>query len=130
MKNIFLFIPLILFANQTIPMPPMPPSLPVNNNTKIKHKKIEKKPSLPKECSIIPPMLIFMPPPLEADLTKCKNKLFMPKIEYAKKIFSKKHLKVKSVSIVNGFIEVYKISTNKGNYYCNKNLSKCFKVIK
>jgi len=128
MKKLLIFMPFFLLANQSIPMPPMPPALPVNNQKKIKHQK--KKSSLPKECNIIPPMLIFMPPPLEADLAKCKNKLFLPKLSFAKKVFAKKHLKVKNISIVEGFIEVYKISTNKGDFYCNKDLSKCFKVVK
>jgi len=132
MKKLLIAVPFILLANQSLMMPPMPPALPVNKNqntTKVKHKEI-KKPLLPKECNIIPPMLIFMPPPLEDDLVKCKNKLFLPKLDIAKKIFAKKHLKVKSVSVVDGFVELYKVSTDKGDFYCNKNLSKCFKVAK
>ena len=130
MKKLLIIMPFILLANQAIMMPPMPPSLPGDNaKKKVKNHKKEK-PSLPKECSIIPPMLIFMPPPLEADLVKCKNKLFLPKLEFAKKIFAKKHLKVKSITAVDGFVELYKVSTNKGDFYCNKDLSKCFRVAK
>lgn len=128
MKKILYFLPFILFANQSIPMPPMPPAM--NLEKKHTNKKNNVKKSMPKECEMIPPMLIFLPPPLEESLRKCKNELFKPTIIKAKKVFSKKKLKVISVNIVSGFNELYKIETNKGNFYCNKNLSKCFKVIK
>ena len=143
MRKILLFLPFLVFANETLPTPPMMPPMPPNikfeknvNNSQSKNnikkstkKEKTKKSSLPKECEIIPPMIIFLPPPLEDALTKCKNKLFKPKLELVKKVFKKKKLKVKSVSIVEGFSEVYKIDTNKGNFYCNKDLSKCFKVV-
>jgi hypothetical protein len=130
MRKLLFFIPLILFAQNQILMPPMPPNM--NIEKKHVNKSQQKKPenNLPKECKIIPPMLIFMPPPLESDLIKCKNKLFLPKLEVAKKVFSKKNMKVKSVSIVEGFVELYKVSTDKGDFYCNKTLNKCFKVAK
>ena len=125
MKRILLFLPFMLLAN-SIPMPPMPPAM---NFDKPKKKiKTNSKVSMPKECEMIPPMIIFLPPPLEDALTKCKNKLFEPKLEFAKKVFAKKKLKVKSINIVKGFNELYEIKTNKGNFYCNKDLTKCFKV--
>jgi hypothetical protein len=132
MKKFLILLPLLLFA-QNLPMPPMPPALPLDNTkakTSKKSKHTENK--MPKECQIIPPMLIFMPPPLEADLTKCKNKLFMPGVEKAKKGFFKKfkNIKIKKISIVEGFNELYEIKTNKGKFYCNKDVTKCFKVAK
>ena len=131
MKKILAFLPFVLFANEAVPMPPMPPVMNLSSNKKTVVKKSTKvKNKLPDECKVIPPMLIFMPPPLENDLTKCKNKMFKPKLSYAKKIFAKKHLKVKSVNTVEGFSELYEIKTNKSSFYCNKNLSKCFKVSK
>ena len=132
MKKILAFLPFMLFANEAIPMPPMPPAMNLNNKKAEvkKHKVKSKSNTVPDECKVIPPMLIFMPPPLENDLTKCKNKMFKPKLSYAKKIFSKKHLKVKEINIVNGFNQLYEIKTNKGSFYCNKNLTKCFKVSK
>ena len=126
MKKFLYFLPFILFANQSIPMPPMPPAM--NFDKTKKHIKNNKKNTLPKECETIPPMIIFLPPPLEDALNKCKNKLLEPKLEFAKKVFAKKKLKVKSVNIVEGFSELYEVKTNKGNFYCNKDLSKCFKV--
>jgi hypothetical protein len=129
MKKIFCFLlPFLLFA-QNVPMPPMPPAFTSNKNESVKtSKKVKNK--LPKECSIIPPMLIFMPPPLEEDLRKCKNKLFMPSVDVAKKELSKKYknIEINDVFIVEGFDEVYEIKTNKGNFYCNKTVTKCFKV--
>jgi hypothetical protein len=87
---------------------------------------------MPKECEIIPPMLIFMPPPLQEDLRKCKNKLFMPTVDLAKKALSKKYknIKIKKISIVEGFDELYEIKTDKGNFYCNKSVTKCFRIAK
>ena len=141
MKKLLIFLPFLVFATESVPMPPMMPPMPPNINLQKapkktitskkdvkKEKKETKKTTLPKECQVIPPMIIFLPPPLEDALTKCKNKLFEPKLEYAKKIFAKKKLKVKSISIVEGFNEVYEIDTNKGKFYCNRDLSKCFKV--
>jgi len=138
-KKLLFLVPFILFANEAMPMPPMPPALPVMNMNKNQknHKEVKAniKPKkaknvMPKECAVIPPMLIFMPPPLQNDLTKCKNRLFLPKLNVAKKVFAKKGLKVKSVSIAEGFTELYKVSTNKGEFYCNKTLNKCFKAAK
>ena len=142
MKRLLCLIPFFLFANEAVPMmPPMPPALPGMNMNKsanqknhkeikanMKHKKTKN--VMPKECAVIPPMLIFMPPPLQDALTKCKNRLFLPKLNVAKKVFAKKGLKVKSVSIAKGFTQLYKVSTNKGEFYCNKTLNKCFKAAK
>ena len=130
MKKLLAFLPLLLLANQAVPMPPMPPAMNLGSSKKAVVKKSIKSNPMPKECKVIPPMIIFLPPPLENSLIKCKNELFKPKLDYAKKVFAKKHLKVKSVSIVESFNELYKIKTNKGDFYCNKNLSKCFKVSK
>lgn len=130
MKKLFLFIPFVLFANQALPMPPMPPMMNLNTNKTKKLKKKKEKNNMPKACETIPPMIIFLPPPLEKSLEECKNELFKPKMDYAKKVFAKKHLKVYSIDPVSGFAELYKIKTNKGIYYCNKDLSKCFKVSK
>jgi hypothetical protein len=138
MKKILFILPFFLFA-ENIPMPPMPPALPLNqnndvkvqkNNNKNKNEKRNTKVKMPKECSIIPPTLIFMPPPLEADLRKCKNKLFMPTINLAKKELSKKYknIKIEKISVVDGFDELYAIKTNKGVFYCNKDVRKCFRV--
>jgi hypothetical protein len=133
MKKLLFVMPLFLLA-QNLSMPPMPPALPLNENKKIvnKQKKVQQKTTMPKECSVIPPMLIFMPPPLQEDLRKCKNKLFMPNIDLAKRELSKKYknIKIYNISIVDGFEELYKIKTNKGILFCNKTVTKCFKVIK
>jgi len=127
MKKLILILPIFLLANGLM-MPPMPPNVNLNNKKhKVKPRSNKNKNSLPKECEIIPPMLIFMPPPLESDLRKCKNKLFMPKIKFAQK---KLKLKIKKIEIVNGFNEVYKIVTSKKILYCNKDLTKCFEVKK
>jgi len=130
MKKILLFLPLFLLASEVTmpPMPPMPPAIKLTKSDKNKKsQKKEKKDILPKECRIIPPMLIFMPPPLEVDLRKCKNRLFMPTI---KEVQKKLKVKVKKIEIVDGFSELYKIVTNKKVLFCNKDLTKCFEVKK
>jgi len=130
MKKLLFLIPLILFSQNQIQMPPMPPAMNIEKqNTKPQK---NTKNDMPKECKIIPPMLIFMPPPLEEDLIKCKNKLFLPNKDVAQNKLSKKYknIKIEAISIVEGFNEVYEIKTNKGTFYCNKNVTKCFKVVK
>ena len=137
MKKILLFLPLFIFANEAVPMPPMPPMMNLGATKKETPKKEESKKSakktsfkMPKECQTIPPMIILLPPPLEQSLTECKNRLYLPKLDYAKKVFAKKGLKVKSVNFVKGFVELYEVKTDKGVFYCNRNLSKCFEVKK
>ena len=129
MKKCIFFLPFIVLASNLLPViPSVPPPMPPAMNLKTK-KTVKSNPNkLPKECDAIPPMILFLPPPLESSLNECKNKLFEPKLSFAKKIFAKKHLKVKSVNIVKGFNELYEIKTDKKTFYCNKNLSKCFEV--
>jgi len=129
MKKIVALLPMFLLANNLM-MPPMPPSMNLNEHPKHQLKSrpdTKKKNVFPKECQTVPPMLIFMPPPLEKDLSTCKNKLFMPKKEIAQK---KLKLKIKKIEIVNGFNELYKITTDKKTIYCNKDLTKCLEVKK
>jgi len=137
MRKLLLFLPMLLLAkDMSVPlMPPMPPMMNFEKEKKKemqpRPKKDEKKSKMPKECEIIPPMLIFMPPPLEKDLIKCKNKFYFPKKDTAQKKLSKllgKKVQIKSIDIVEGFEGVYKIVTNKEVYYCNKNLNKCFRI--
>ena len=84
MKKSILLLPFILFAQNMPSMPPMPPMMNIPAQKTDKNSNPKKRPNtsiknkLPKECQIIPPMLIFMPPPLQKDLSKCKNVLFKP----------------------------------------------------
>ena len=124
-----------LVWSQNLTMPPMPPSIPMiqqkSHTTPPRPNTTKKQPTMPQECSIIPPMLIFMPPPLEADLARCKDKLYLPKKEQAYKRLQqilKQKIKIYSIKPVKGFIEVYAIKTDKGMYYCNKDVNRCFQV--
>ena len=129
------FASLLLAQSSTqLPMPPMPPTMNIQNSGK---KSLPQKPSskknntMPKECEIIPPMLIFMPPPLEKDLRKCKNRIYQPKKNIAQKQLAKllkKKIQVVSIKPVDGFSQVYEIDTPKEKYYCNKDITKCFQV--
>jgi len=123
MKKVLIFLPLFLLANSSM-MPPMMPS--VAKSKKVDSSKKTKKTTFPKECQALPPMLIFMPPPLEESLESCKNKLNTPKREVVKKKFKS----VVSIKEVKGFSMLYEITTKKNRFYCNKDLSKCFEVKK
>ena len=61
-------------AVDTIPMPPMIPSLDTKSNN-ISNKKS----TIPKSCELIPPMVIFLPPPMQDELSKCKMSLINQK---------------------------------------------------
>jgi len=129
MKKLVLIFPFLLLAQNTPPMPPMPPMMAMPSQkqpAKAKKRPDSKvKNTLPKECQIIPPMLIFMPPPLENDLNKCKNAMFKPTKE---KVLKTLKIKPKKIEAVEGFTGVYKITADKKILYCNKDLSKCFEV--
>ncbi len=107
----------ILNAKESIPMPPMIPSLDTKQNTNKKNS------SIPKSCELIPPMVIFLPPPMEAELSKCKNELHKPKKEFVEKQLSKlfkKQVKVTKIEIVKKFNQLYKITYDGGIILTNK----------
>ncbi len=127
-------------------MPPMPPGFgapPVPNagQKNVKAKKtndFQKKISEIKGCNSLPPMIIFLPPPMEKDLIACRNEYYKPSKAKAKKLISKmigKDVKIKSISIEEGFREVYKIEYSAKRFfmdknfvkYCNSVLTKCLK---
>jgi len=120
----------LLIAQNTPPMPPMAgANNPIKNADKLK---------LPKECSTVPPMIIFLPPPLEEAYYQCKNSLYLPKKEDAETKLSKllnEKIKITSIDVVNGFTELYgiEIVDSKNivrSYYCNRFLTKCILNIK
>jgi hypothetical protein len=128
-------------------MPPMPPgfggpsSPDTVNKRSIKSKKtneFKKKLSDIKGCNSLPPMIIFLPPPMEKDLIICRNEYYKPSKEKAQKLISKmvgKNVKIKSISIEEGFREVYKVKYSTKYLimekdfikYCNSALTKCLK---
>ena len=118
MKKYLLFAALVVYVfGANIPTPPSMPSL-------MQPKKVDKKDS----CQIIPPMLIHIPPMLEDDLDRCKNRLYLPTKDMASKRLKemlKRDVKVKNVSYVEGFSMLYKIETDNGVFYCNRKLDRC-----
>jgi len=79
-------------------------------------------PLLPKECKTIPPMIIFLPPPMEKELIPCKNSVFLPSLKNVKKKFPK----ARKVEIAKGFERVYKITLDHNiTIFCNKEISHC-----
>jgi len=134
---VFSFV--FIFASSMPPMPPGfgVPSTPKTDKRSVKAKKtndFQKKISEIKGCNALPPMIIFLPPPMEKDLVACRNEYYKPSKEKAKKLLSKllgKKVKIKSISIEDGFREVYKIrySIKKRTLvkYCNSALTKCLK---
>ncbi len=96
-----------LFAIFGWAQPPTPPSIP-----------------LPKECKTIPPMIIFLPPPMEKELIPCKNVVFLPSLKSVKKKFPK----AVDVKPTKGFERLYTITLdNNETLFCNKELSRCIK---
>ena len=148
MKNIIILISTIFLSSSLIStdMPPMPPML-MNDvaNTATDKRTMEKKPTKEKSpfqnklssipaCGALPPMIIFLPPPMEKSLVSCRNEYYKPSMKDASGKISKyykKTLRVTKIKIVDGFREVYKISIQdkKKKYfrYCNKDLNACLK---
>lgn len=90
---------------------------------------------LPTECQTLPPMLVVLPPPMQAEMDKCLNAFHFPKPDY-KKNFG--HLygedaEITSITTVDSFTRLYKVSytiqtwlgkTSK-TVYCNTTLTSC-----
>jgi len=123
-----LLISTFLNAMDMPPMPPMIPSLDIKEshpNTIIKNKKDSKKSIMPKSCELIPPMVIFLPPPMEKELTNCKNNMNKPKKVFAEKQLSKlfkKKITITKIEIVEKFNQLYKITYNDGVILTNKSV--------
>ena len=121
---------LTLFTASTLlsamDMPPMPPMIPTMNTKKEtvnKKQPKQKKQSMPKSCELIPPMVIFLPPPMEMELTKCKNALGKPSKELVQKQLTKlfkKKIIVKKIEIVEKFNQLYKVTYDGGTILVNK----------
>ena len=106
-KRIFVFYCLLcsilLNAGDKLPMPPSMPS-------------IDKKSVLPDSCNMVPPMILFLPPPLEKNLIKCKNDIKIPKKKFVQKQLSKllkKKIVVNTITVVPKFNQLYKVVYNK-----------------
>jgi hypothetical protein len=111
----------ILIAATTINMPPMIPT--IDNKDKAP---LQQNNSLPKVCDLIPPMVLFLPPPMQTAMSECKNKLGMPNKEFTEAQLSKlfkKDIKVKSIEIVEKFNQLYKVKYNGGVILVNKDVN-------
>lgn len=79
---------------------------------------------LPKECKTIPPMIIFLPKPMEKELIPCKNIVFQPTLAMVKQKFPK----ATAIYPTEGFERLYTIKfENNETIFCNKDLSTCIK---
>jgi len=109
--RIFAVIPLIISILQSDNL----------NLTPLSKPKLE----LPKECKTIPPMIIFLPPPMEKELIPCKNVVFKPSIDKVQKKFKNK---IKKIEITEGFERLYTLTfENNDTYFCNKEITHCIK---
>jgi hypothetical protein len=123
-----LFIALFGITLNAIEMPPAIPMLDLKDNSK----KETKKSKNPKECDMLPPMVVFLPPPMEKMVNECKNKLYVPSKDTAKKGLSKilkKDVKIKSVKLEKDFVQAYEVDIFSEKYICNKTVTKCFKKL-
>lgn len=103
----------ILHAAEAPPMPPMPPMLK------------SPKAKTPSSCQLIPPMVIHLPPPMEKELTNCKNELYLPNKTLVQNNLSKlfkKQIKVQKIEIVPKFNQLYKVSYDGGVILTNKSV--------
>lgn len=135
MKKTVISLSLILTtALMASDMPPMPPGMgsDTQKNEQTKEQPQKKAPSMPKECANLPPMVVFLPPPMEAELVGCKNAIYKPPLKAAdamvKKLYNE-DAKALSVTPAEGFERIYAIEYSyKGKQrtlYCNKQLERC-----
>ena len=83
---------------------------------------IAPKKKMPSTCRGIPAMLLILPPPLEKDYSKCRSIMHKPSLTFV----AKKIKGTKKVDVVDGFENLYKITTKNGEVlYCNESVSKC-----
>ncbi len=132
MKNKFIYSILITSTLlNAVDMPPMPPMIPTLKTTKSDintQNKVQKaqKSTMPKSCELIPPMVIFLPPPMEKELANCKNNLHKPKKEFVEKqlakLFKKKKITVTKIEIVKKFNQLYKVTYDDGVILVNKSV--------
>jgi hypothetical protein len=116
-----------LFADVDREMPPMPPA------EKPKEKPMQKF-VLPHSCRVLPQMIVFLPPPMEADYHRCRNDLGFPNINYAQyrlKKLIKDDFTIKNISIIKDFNQLYEIEILVKNQnislYCNSSVTKCIR---
>jgi len=131
MKKLLLILGLStsIFAAEALQMPPMPPMMDLGATKTVKENKNEKKSvsKTPNECELLPPMVVFLPPPMENMVVKCKNKLLKPKAnnKNIKKLFGAK-AKVSSIEVLEGFNNLYELKIDKKSFICNKDVTICF----
>jgi len=101
-------------------LPPTPPNV--------------KLPALPKECSSIPPMILFLPPPLEAELHNCKVALNIPDNNTTSDMLQKNLKKKLTITAIrplfnseNIFEIEYMAKNKKESIICNKTMDSCIK---
>jgi len=117
MKNKIITLLLLSTFGYTIEMPPMPPMVAMDKQNYSKNHKQTKR-STPKSCDMVPPMVVFLPPPMQVEVDKCNNQLHIPKKELVEKNLSKalkKKISVKKIEIVEKFNQLYKITYNDGS---------------
>jgi len=119
-------------------MPPMPPAFD-EVQKKEKQENFTRKFVMPQSCKVLPQMIVFLPPPMEADYNRCKNDLGYPYSDFATfqlKKMVQNPFTIKNISIVPDFKEVYKIelteqiskeSSEEKVLFCNSSVTKCIK---
>ncbi len=115
----------LLDATQTLATPPSMPMLNMKQSAEVNT--TMQKAVMPKECEMIPPMMILLPPPMEQELVNCQNQLNLPKKEFAEKqlsVFLKKEVTIEKIEIVEKFNQVYKITYTGGIIFTNKSVDK------
>jgi len=113
LKSVFVLSITSVALLSALDMPPMPPKLVTKSVTS----STKKESTLPKSCQMLPPMVFKLPPPMEIELTKCKNELYFPTkfiVEKNLSKFLKRKIVVSKIEIVKDFKQLYRVTYNGG----------------
>ena len=120
------FVTFVFAAQKSMPMPPMPPGMtkPSKDQTAAAQRH--------DVCAEVPPMIIFLPPPLAKARAECLLQKQKPSHEEVKRRLSQKlksDVSVTKIEGVEGFENLYRIDFYIGEMnttlFCDRQLQHC-----
>ena len=122
----FVFTTFALAAQNSMPMPPMPPGMIKPSKDQITARQRHD------VCAEVPPMIIYLPPPLAKARAECLLKKQKPSKEDAKRRFSerlKSDVDIIAIKGVEGFENLYRfdiaIGKMRTTLFCDAQLRQC-----